>query len=115
MSDRWVRPVLAALTLLSGALLVLDNSHPIRTAVLVTFLLVCPGLAWSRLMGLRDGGDTLAVGLAVSIGSAAVVGEAMALARWWHPGVGFAVLAAMTLAGLAFTPSEETAADGDPA
>lgn len=102
--DRWLRVGLAATTLLAGALFALDLGGPLRYAAVIAFLLSCPGLAWARLLKLGDGADLATVGIAMSIAMTAVVAQAMALARWWSPGVGYLVLAAITAAGVSFEP-----------
>lgn len=102
--DRWLRVALAATTLLAGALFALDLGGPVRYAAVVLFLLTCPGLAWARLLKLGDAGDLATVGIAMSVAMTVVVAQAMALAEWWSPGVGYLVLAAVTAAGLTFEP-----------
>lgn len=109
MNDRLARICLASVTALAGVLLVLDGAGALRTAVLCTFVLVCPGTAWSRLLRLGDPIDVLALGFAISIALAAVVGQTMALAGWWSPGTGYLVLAAVTGVGLTRVPATERA------
>jgi len=101
MTDRHLRSALGSVLALSVILVAVGATGPARTAVLLVFVLFVPGTAWSRHLRLNDTTDTIGVGLAVSIALAALVGEAMAVAKWWHPGVGGAVLAAVALAGLA--------------
>ena len=102
--DRWLRVALAATTLLAGALFALDLGGPVRYAAVVLFLLTCPGLAWARLLKLGDAGDLATVGIAMSVAMTVVVAQAMALAEWWSPGVGYLVLAAITAGGIAGVP-----------
>ena len=46
----------------------------------------------------------------------AVVAQAMALARWWSPGTGYLVLAALTAGGIALEPrSSGTEAESETA
>lgn len=103
--DRRVRVAIAAWTALAGIAFVAGLPSAVRIPLLLVFTLVCPGLAWSRLYPLRDIGDTIAVSIGVSAALAVVVGEAMALTRWWSPGFGFAVLVAVTGVGLLRTPA----------
>lgn len=115
MSDRTARIGLAALTVLAGILLVLDAHGALRTGVLCTFVLACPGTAWSRLLRTGDPVDVLALGLAISIALAAVIGQTMALAGWWSPGTGYMVLAAITAVGLVQDAGRSAQDDlGDP-
>ena len=103
-ADGWLRAAIAVTTLLAGALFALDLGGPLQYAVVIAFLLSCPGLAWARLLKLGDPGDLATVGIAMSVAMTAVVAQAMALARWWSPGTGYLVLAALTAGGLALEP-----------
>jgi hypothetical protein len=116
--DRWLRSAIATTTLLAGALFALDLGGPIRYVVVIAFVMACPGLAWARLLRLGDAADLAGIGMALSIALTAVVAQTMALARWWSPGVGYLVLAALTVAGLSFEPrvpaEDEPAGAADP-
>lgn len=105
MTDRLLRSMVAAVTALAGLCLAIDAPSPLRVTALVVFLVSCPGLAWSRRFGLADPGDVLAVAGGLSLALAAIVAEAMALTRSWSPELGFGVLAAVTVAGLAVRPA----------
>ena len=102
--DRWLRVAIAATTLLAGGLFALDLGGPLRYAAVIVFLLSCPGLAWARMLKLGDAGDLATIGIAMSVAMTAVVAQVMALARWWSPGIGYLVLAAITAAGVALEP-----------
>ena len=106
--DRWLRAALGATTLLAGALFALDLGGPLHYAVVIVFLLSCPGLAWARLLKLGDPADLATVGIAMSVAMTVVVAQAMALARWWSPGIGYLVLAAITVAGITLEPRAST-------
>ena len=114
MTDRNLRIVLGALTLVAGTLYLVDLGGPVRYLVVVPFVLVCPGLAWARLLRIGDAADTLGVGIALSIALVTLVAQAMALASWWSPGVGYLVLAALTGAGLALEPREPAEPEAAP-
>ena len=101
---------LGAALALSAVLVAAGVTGPARTAVVLVVVLFVPGTAWSRHLRLKDLTDTIGVGLVISVALAALVGEAMAVAKWWHPAVGGAVLGAVALAGLALplrTPASE--------
>ena len=102
--DRWMRLGIAATTLVAGVLFALDLGGPLRYAAVILFVMACPGLAWARLLKLGDAGDLATVGIAMSVAMTAVVAQTMALARWWSPGVGYLVLAAITAGGIALVP-----------
>jgi hypothetical protein len=112
--DRSLRTGIAVTTLLAGALFALELGGPVRYVVVIAFVLACPGLAWARLLRLGDAADLAGIGITLSIALAALVGQTMALARWWSPGVGYLALAAITAAGISFeprVPSEDAPAD----
>lgn len=96
--DRWLRVALGTVTLLAGGLWAAGVGGPLLGAVMIPFVLLCPGLAWSRHLS-DDLGEVVGFGIAISVSLAAVVGQVMALVRWWSPGTGFVVLAAATALG----------------
>lgn len=99
MIERWFRHVVLALTAASLLLVALDLRGPVRTVVLVAFVLMCPGTAWARALRWGDGAEVLGAGLAISAALAATIGQAMALASWWSPGTAFLALVSITVAG----------------
>ncbi len=107
--DRRLRVGLAALTVLAGALFVAGVGGPLRAATMIPFVLLCPGVAWSRHLS-RDPAEVLGFGVAIGMALAATVAQAMALVSWWSPGTGFAALAALTALGAALPRRRE----GDP-
>lgn len=105
MSDRTLRIVIAAWTALSALAFAFGLSGAVAMTAFVVFTVFCPGIAWARLLGISDRGDQVAIGVALGVAIAVIVAETMALASWWSPGTGFAVLAGITAVGLAFSPS----------
>lgn len=101
MNDDDLRRLVGAWTALAALLVVINPGGWMQTAVVAAFVLVCPGLAWSRRLGLADTVDALAVGVGVSLAVGALVAQVLALTGWWHPGAALSVLVAVTVAGLA--------------
>ncbi len=101
MTDRVLHGAILAVTALAVALFALDLGGPVRVAVIVLFVLACPGVAWASALRTGDLADTLGIGIAISVALAAVIGQTMALAGWWSPGTGLALLVAITLGGVA--------------
>lgn len=97
-------PVLVSLlTVFAGLTAAVEAPAVIRVPVVTVFLLVCPGLAWVGVvprLGGDDRWDALAVAIALSMTLTALVSGAMALTRTWNLGLGYGVLAAITLTGL---------------
>lgn len=98
--DRWLRWFIGLTTASAVLTVAVDLGGWFRTATVATFVLVCPGLSWSRHLRIRDLSDALAVGVAMSIALVALTAELLALASWWHPGVELGVLVALTMGGL---------------
>jgi hypothetical protein len=101
VSDRWLRPAIAGVTLVAAVTFLLDLAGPFRIVAAVAFVLLCPGVAWARLLRLDDLGDLVGLGVVIGLSLGAVVAQTMALAGWWSPGAGMAVLASITAIGLA--------------
>lgn len=81
-------------------IVLLVEVETVRLASAVAFCLLGPGCGWARKMRSNDdGGDTLALALALSICATIAVGTAMALSGWWFPVAGFTILLLITAAG----------------
>jgi nucleoside recognition membrane protein YjiH len=85
----------------AAAMLVMVSSvgSPLQPAVIFWFLLVCPGMAVTRLLRLKDGIVEITVAIALSIALDALVAEAMVLTAKWSPNWGLTVLAGLSVAG----------------
>jgi hypothetical protein len=95
-------PATIALGSLVAGVLVLGDVHtPLRAIVVITFLLVAPGTAWSRLLPLGDELAALTVGVALSIALDAAVAITFLYAGAWSPKAIFLVLLGFTLVGAA--------------
>jgi hypothetical protein len=104
MTDVVLRRSVAALAASAGLLFVSGFGGPVRFVVLAAFVLLCPGIAWARLLRLGDTADTIGIGIGIGLSLVAVVGQTMALFGWWSPGTGLVALMALTAGGLAFSP-----------
>jgi hypothetical protein len=74
---------------------------PIQDMVAFWFLLICPGMAFVRLLGIGDRLTELVVAIALSIALDTAVSEAMVLTKRWLPEWGLFVLICMSAAGAA--------------
>lgn len=70
----------------------------LRVVVVVPFVVVVIGAGWAAALT-RDLSTALAIAIGVSLASATIVAEAMALTGLWSPRIGFGVLAAVAIAG----------------
>lgn len=94
-------PVIIALSsILASMLVVADISSPVRSAVVLWFLLSCPGMALVRLLRLQEWVFELTLGIALSIALDTLVAGAMLYGGVWSPRWGVAFLACLSLMGV---------------
>jgi hypothetical protein len=90
---------IAVWSALAGGLALTDVESPLRTAIVLSFLLVCPGAGWVRLLPL---GDTLAIltaSVAFSIALDAAVAGILLYSHVWSPTAAFLIVAGLGLVG----------------
>lgn len=80
------------LSALAGLAVAAEAPVPLRTAAVLGFFLVVPGLAIVDLLPVEDPVVRVTVAVAVSVTAAVLVGTAMLALRWWHPKAGLALL-----------------------
>jgi hypothetical protein len=83
------------------ALAAAGDSFPLRSLVVVWFLLVCPGMALVGLLPLGDGWRSLALALPLSAAIDIIVAGSMLYAGAWSPAWALLALSALSLAGAA--------------
>jgi uncharacterized membrane protein len=98
--SRWAHIALASAAL-AGTLEVTGVHSPLRPAVMVWFVLVCPGVAIVRLLRLEDAVAELALAVALSIALAMAVGGIALYSGLWAPGATLAILIAITIGAAA--------------
>lgn len=77
--------LLAGAALLCGLVTVVPFPASVRAVIVVPFLLVCPGLAVVRLLGVGDPLAQVVLGVAASLGLEAAVAEMTLFAGAWSP------------------------------
>lgn len=91
-------PVVLIASAVCVALLVWgDVKGPVRVVVVAGFLLVCPGMAVVRRVGVADKGTEVVLATAVSIGLEAILAGALLYVGWWSPSALLVVLVALCL------------------
>jgi hypothetical protein len=84
---------------------------PVRAVVVVGFALVCPGLAWVRLIHVEDRLAELTLGIALSIAIGTLIASLQAYAGAWSPKGCIVALAlvvvAAAVAEIATSPSTD--------
>jgi hypothetical protein len=78
-----------------------EPMQPLRPVLAFWFLLVCPGMAFVRLLGLSDSLAECALAVALSLALDTLVGEALLFAGAWSPAWGLAALVALSIGGAA--------------
>ena len=97
------REVLVASALLAGAVQLTAGHSPLRLAVILWFVLVCPGMAVVRLLRVEDVVTELALAVALSLALAMAAGGVALYSGLWSPGATLAILIAFTV-GVAVAP-----------
>jgi uncharacterized membrane protein len=77
-----------------------DLALPIRPAMALWFLLVCPGMAFVQLLHVEDSISELTLAVALSLAIDSVLAIVMVCARLWSPKWGFAILVGITMVGV---------------
>jgi hypothetical protein len=88
--------VLGSAALLAWALVDLSS---LRLAVALLLCLLVPGLGWAQKLRTADLGDTVALGVALSLCATTAVATTMAVTAHWSTPAGMAALAAITVLG----------------
>ena len=96
------RPLWPRLSLVCSAvttMLVLADLHsPLRAVLVASFVLICPGLSWVRLVRLADAIEEIVLGIAVSLAAATILALGMVYTHIWSATLGVLVLVVVTLA-----------------
>lgn len=97
-SLRWPS-VIAISAVALGALVLADADSPVRLALALWFLLLCPGMALAPLLPVRSASAQLALGIALSLAIDTAVTTAMLVTGSFSLATGLLALYAVCLAG----------------
>lgn len=89
---------LRVVSIATVAAVLLEAPAPLRAPLVLTFVLLCPGAAVVRLLGLRDAAASVVLSIAVSLALGMLVTEAMAVGHAWSAEAAVIDLAAFTVA-----------------
>jgi hypothetical protein len=78
-------------------LMAVQASAAYRAPVILTFVLVCPGLALVRLLGIPAAAARLSLAIAVSLALAVLVPASLLYAGAWSPPAALAILAGLAI------------------
>lgn len=98
-SLRWPIIILASALL---SVFVTITGGAFRPVVVFWFLLICPGMAFVRLLHIDDFVTELTLAVAFSVAMSTIVAETMVLAGIWSSEGGLLVLVSVSMLGAAF-------------
>lgn len=97
----WFWPFILWLSALSiGVVTIGDLAFPLRPLLALWFLLVCPGMAFVRLLRIKEGFGVWTLAIALSLAIDAIVAGAMLYTGVWSPTLGLLILVGITLVGV---------------
>jgi len=102
----------------AGLMVAMGSQSPLRPAVIFWFILVCPGMAFTRLLPIKSFISELTVAVAGSIVLDTLVTEVMIYTRQWSPEWGVLTLIGLSAIGvglqlwLAFRSAADPSAGG---
>jgi hypothetical protein len=94
--------LIIVLLLATIAAIVTDAPQPLRALVVLSFLFLCPGMAFVRLLRLKDTWAEWTLAIALSLAIDALVAIFILYVGLWSPIWIFVVIAVLTLAGVLF-------------
>ena len=100
-----VTSILTGLAVFSGYL------QPLRVTLVFAFMLVCPGMAYIRLLRLRDPLVELVLAVALSLALDTLVAMVLLYVGPWSPANGLLGLISISLIGLLFKPASSVLGD----
>jgi hypothetical protein len=93
-----------------------DLVSPLRPILVFGFLLVCPGMAYIRLLHLHDRFTEFILAVALSLVIDTLVSEMLVLMKFWSPASSVLVIVILSIAGVALQligARQTAAATGD--
>lgn len=79
-----------------------------RALIVFSFMLICPGMAFVRLLNVKDSLITITLAVALSLAIDAVVAMIQLYSQQWSPTFGLVILIAISFIGLLFLPNRMT-------
>lgn len=93
-------PIIITVSILLTGVAGNSDAGMFRAIITAWFLLVCPGMAFVKLLHIEKWAIELVVALAVSIAISTLVSEVMALANIWMPRIALVVLMCISGVGV---------------
>jgi len=93
--------VIVLSAVLAALMMLIPEPSPLRAAAAFWFLLVCPGMAFVRLLRLHDTLVEVSLAIALSIAIDIIVSETLVVSNSWSPGWALAIIVLVSLVGVA--------------
>jgi uncharacterized membrane protein len=114
IGSSWIWPAIIMVSAIgTGTLVIADILPPIRHLLSLWFLLVCPGMAYVRLLPIRDSLTQWTLAVALSLAMDTVVAAFMLYTGNWSPDWGLVALIAICLGGVLYPKSRLFRGFGD--
>lgn len=98
---KWIWPSLIVLSAgVAGSLAFTNSVFGLRPLFAMWFLLICPGMAFVRLLPIKETMEQWTLALALSLALDALVGAILVYAHLWSPNVALVILIAVSLVGV---------------
>ena len=88
-------------TFFASVLVSSDVSSPIRSVLVFWFLLVCPGMAYVRMLDIKDTLTEWILAVSLSLGTATAVSLVVLYSGNWNASLVMAILVVLTFGGVA--------------
>ncbi len=98
--SNWWPIIITVSAIAAGLAMISDTEASIRPVITFWFLLVCPGMAFVRLLHIEEYLTELTLAIALSIAINTIISEAMVLAKIWSPKGGLIVLILLSFTGV---------------
>jgi hypothetical protein len=99
----WLWPIVITLSLIAAiSAIVADLPQPLRAAIVLWFIFVCPGMAFVRLLRLKEAWVEWVLAVALSMAIDLLVAAFILYVGLWSPVWILVVIAILTLAGVLF-------------
>ena len=79
--------------------MVIDIGPPLRPILIFWFLLICPGMAFVRLLQIQNPLSELTIAIAFSLALDTIIAEIMIYSGIWSPKLGLAALICISVVG----------------
>ena len=100
ISSRWLwATIILVSAVMAAALVVGDVAHPVRPALVLWFVVICPGMAFVRLLAVGDRLVALTLAIALSLAIDTIVAAILLYFDAWQPTWGFIAILVITLCG----------------